>query len=274
MKNLLLRAIFGAIYVAVIVAGILCGPLPCLLLLFLLGALGVNEFLTVTTPLTGSRSAATDMLVRCLDCTGATLMIFTVWFNMFLPGVACWILYLAVRLCAQLWIRNENAVIALSLSLMSQLYVALPVALMSIVYRIGAPMLLLLFILVWVNDTFAFLTGCTLGRHKLWERISPKKSWEGFIGGAVFTIAAAMLAAWLMPQHYLSLPLMGALGLIVTIAATLGDLVESLIKRTLGVKDSGHLIPGHGGILDRIDSILLVVPASVVFLLLITFQFV
>lgn len=272
MKNLILRTLFGALYVAVIVAGVLCGPLYCLLLLFLLGALGVNEFLSITAPLTGSRSAATDMMLRCLDCTGAIVMIFSIWFNMFVPGVACWLIYLVVRLCAQLWISGENAITAVSLSLMSQLYVALPIALMGVVYRVGAPMLLLLFVLVWVNDTFAFLTGCTLGRHRLWERISPKKSWEGFIGGALFTMLAAMLAAWLMPQHYLSLPLMAVLGLIVTVAATLGDLVESLIKRTLGVKDSGHLIPGHGGLLDRIDSLLVVVPAATAFLLLLSYH--
>lgn len=268
MKNVAVRALFGAIYVGIIVFGVLYSPTMCLILLFLLGGLGVNEFLTITSPLTDSKSPATDMVLRSLDCAGALILIVTVWLNFYTPGVACWLVYLIVRLCLQLWITDRNAITSLALSLMSQLYIALPIALMSIPYRVSPAFLLLLFVLVWVNDTFAFITGCTLGRHRLWERVSPKKSWEGFLGGALFTVAASMGAAWLMPGLFLDLGHMCALGIVVTIAATLGDLIESMVKRTLGVKDSGHLIPGHGGILDRIDSLLLVIPASVVYLLL------
>lgn len=278
MKNIALRALSGGIYVAIIVAGILLGPVTCLLLLFVLGALGVNEFLTITGHETGAENPVATMrnnlLIRSLDCAGAMVLIMTVWFSP-LPltaGIACWILYLILRLCMQLWITDRNAITSLSLSLMSQLYVALPIALMGSVFHISPLLLLLLFVLVWINDTFAFLSGCTLGRHKLFERISPKKSWEGFVGGALFTVGASILAGWLLPTHFFSPLIMGGLGLVVTIAATLGDLIESMIKRTLGVKDSGTLIPGHGGILDRIDSLLLVIPASFVYFLLVFFN--
>ncbi len=270
MKNLALRAISGGLYVAIIVAGVLCGPISCILLLFILGALGVNEFLTITAPLTNpAADNRTPVVMRSLDCAGAMMLIISVWFYPFAAGFASWLLYLVLRLCVQLWVKGPNAITALSLSIMSQLYVALPVALMGFVFRINPLLLLLLFVLVWVNDTFAFLTGCTLGRHRLFERISPKKSWEGFIGGAVFTIAVSTLASWYLPGNHLGPWIMAGLGAMVTVAATLGDLVESLIKRTLGVKDSGNLIPGHGGILDRIDSLLLVIPASVIYLLII-----
>ncbi|MDE5901291.1 MAG: phosphatidate cytidylyltransferase [Muribaculaceae bacterium] len=275
MKNIAIRALSGGIYVALIVAGVLSGPTIFLVLLLLLGTLAVNEFLNLTHPIVSDKMSMTDVLLRVIDCFGAYSLIFIITMDSWSAfiGVFSFIAYMIVRLCAQLWIKGENALMSLSFSLMSQLYVALPISLMGAVYHICSPaMLLLLFVLVWVNDTFAFLTGCTLGRHRLFERISPKKSWEGFVGGAVFTIIAAILAATFMPQYFhMELWKMGILGLTVTTAATLGDLIESLIKRTLDVKDSGKLIPGHGGILDRIDSLLLVVPASLLILIIIAF---
>lgn len=281
---MLKRAIFGAVYVAIIIIGILCGPLVFLLLLLTLSTLGVNEFLnmTGTQPSDASPSEATvAMLLRSLDCIGAAVLVVTMWVNsLFLPGIVTFILYLLMRLTIQLWVRNVDALRSLSTSMMSQLYVALPIALMSIVYRLSPHLLLLLFILVWVNDTFAYLTGRRFGRRKLWERISPKKTFEGLWGGMAMTVIVAVVCGIFFsryPNIIYAEPLvytkilsskiaMGILGIVVSGAATLGDLVESLLKRTVGVKDSGAIIPGHGGILDRIDSILLVVPASLVYI--------
>ena len=275
-SNMLTRAIFGAIYVAVIVCGILCGPFVFLLLLLLLSTLAVNEFLTMTKPQPESPAeAATELLLRSLDCVGAALMIVTAWTGiLFMPGIVTYLLYIVFRLIIQLYVKSGNALTSLSLSLMSQLYVALPITLMTIVYRLSPHLLLLLFILVWVNDTFAYLTGMAFGRHKLWERISPKKTWEGFFGGALFTVLIAAACGWFFSGYFggLGIVALAITGLTVSIAGTYGDLIESLIKRTCGVKDSGHLIPGHGGILDRIDSILLVIPVSViVFYLLLSY---
>ena len=264
------RAIFGAAYVAVIVLGILCGPQIFLLLLLVLSTLAVNEFLNMTNPAGDTEAAATvGALLRSLDCVGAAVMIVTVWVNtLFLPGIVTYLLYVIMRLTIQLWVVDRNALQSLSTAMMSQLYIALPIALMSVVYRLSPHLLLLLFILVWVNDTFAYLTGRFLGRHKLWERISPKKTWEGFWGGMVMTMVVAALCAIFFGRWFggLGVLTVTVLGAVVSGAGTLGDLVESLLKRTVGVKDSGHLIPGHGGILDRIDSILLVIPASLVYL--------
>lgn len=264
------RAIFGAIYVAVIVFGILSGQFVFLLLLLLLSTLAVNEFNTMVSAKAETiNEAGIALLLRSLDCVGAAIMVVTLWTGMmFGPGIVTFILYIMMRLIVQLWVTTQNPLRSLSVSMMSQLYVTLPIGLMSVIYRLSPHVLLLLFILVWVNDTFAYLSGRMLGRHKLWERISPKKTWEGFWGGALMTMAVSALCAIFAGQYFagMSIPVMAGLGLTVAVIGTLGDLVESLLKRTVNVKDSGNLIPGHGGILDRIDSILLVTPAALIYL--------
>lgn len=272
---MLKRAIFGALYVALIIIGILCGPFVFLLLLLLLSTIGINEFLILTNPTPQNVTEATiALLQRSLDCVGGAVLVVTAWTGtLFLPGVITFIIYLILRLTIQLWIHGQDTIQALSTSMMAQLYVALPIALMNVAYRISPHFLLLLFILVWVNDTFAYLSGRAFGRHKLWERISPKKTWEGFWGGMVMTVVVSVLCSLIWRSYFGGLgPVpMGVLGAIVCIAATFGDLIESLIKRSVGVKDSGSLIPGHGGLLDRIDSILLVIPAAIVFTFFMTY---
>lgn len=124
--------------------------------------------------------------------------------------------------------------------------------------------ILALFILIWNNDTFAYLTGKSIGKRKLFERISPKKTIEGFIGGWVMTIVAALLINryWIEGSPFMWI----GFATIVSVFSTLGDLVESKFKRKAGVKDSGNIMPGHGGILDRLDSIIFVAP--IIYLLL------
>lgn len=127
-------------------------------------------------------------------------------------------------------------------------------------------MLLLVFVLLWANDTFAYLTGRLLGKHKLFERISPGKTIEGSIGGLVLTLAGVIVfshyADWLPTKVAVGM------GLIAVVFGTLGDLCESMLKRQAGVKDSGKLIPGHGGILDRFDSVLFTMPFMSIYLLM------
>lgn len=117
--------------------------------------------------------------------------------------------------------------------------------------------ILSIFIFVWCNDTFAYLTGRLLGKHKLFERISPKKTWEGFIGGIIFAVIAGILMAYFLQWSYAK---MITYALVVGVIGTAGDLVESMLKRSVDVKDSGTILPGHGGILDRFDAVLFVVP--------------
>lgn len=122
-----------------------------------------------------------------------------------------------------------------------------------------------LFILIWTNDTFAYIVGKSIGKHKLFERISPKKTIEGFIGGIVFAIFAGFLISKFLIQanpkfSQKSILIWCSIALIVGIMGTIGDLIESKFKRIAGVKDSGKIMPGHGGILDRLDSVIFVAP--------------
>ena len=114
------------------------------------------------------------------------------------------------------------------------------------------------FILLWANDTGAYLVGVSMGKHRLMERISPKKSWEGFLGGLIITI----VAAWFLSGWFGVVSGRGwiIISLIISLAGTYGDLIESMLKRSLGVKDSGSIMPGHGGFLDRFDSVILSFP--------------
>lgn len=153
------------------------------------------------------------------------------------------------------------------------IYTAFPFSIMNFYFLESASgedyrfLLLSIFIMIWVFDSFAYLVGVKIGKHKLFKSISPKKSWEGFFGGLVF----AVLTAYILSISLLNVNVFVLIGMaiIVSVAGTFGDLIESKIKRSSGLKDSGSIIPGHGGILDRFDSILLILPIISVFLILI-----
>lgn len=132
----------------------------------------------------------------------------------------------------------------------------------SLRIRFGVAWVILAFVVTWLNDTFAYFAGHAFGKHKLLERISPKKTWEGFLGGAVGSVTGALVVRALLPslQADLSLGTAAVVGAGGAVLGPLGDLAESMVKRAAGVKDSGRLIPGHGGLLDRIDALLFVSP--------------
>lgn len=270
MKNLLLRTITGAVYVAVIVAGICINNITFILLSCLLAVLATVEFVTMT----GQRS----WVMKAVDAIGSLLIVLTMSLGMLyfhfgmimFAGVMSYVMWLIFRIVMQLYSHDPAPLRSLATSLMTQLYIALPIGLMALIYDMATPsVLLIVFIMIWLNDAGAYLVGSAIGRHRLFERLSPKKSWEGFFGGMLFCIIAAVLLQWFYMGPHLGYPLVAGMGLgvIVPVFATWGDLAESMIKRSLNVKDSGHILPGHGGILDRIDSLLLVVPAVVVWLL-------
>ena len=178
-------------------------------------------------------------------------------------------------LIAELYLKQDDPIQDWAYTMLSQMYIALPFSLLNVLAFTanGSGMVafntllpLSVFVFLWVNDTGAYCVGSLLGRHKLFPRISPGKSWEGSIGGAVFVLAAAWAVSYFLDDVMLNLYEWLGLGLVVVIFGTWGDLVESLFKRTLGVKDSGSILPGHGGMLDRFDSSLLAIPAAVIYL--------
>lgn len=155
---------------------------------------------------------------------------------------------------------------------LSQVYAALPLALLNILATAGAGsessyfylIPISVFALVWCNDTGAFFVGCSIGRHKMFERVSPKKTWEGFAGGAIVAIAAAVIASKFFT--IMNVWEWAGMAAVVVISGTLGDLIESSMKREMQIKDSGNMLPGHGGILDRFDSTLLATPCVLLYL--------
>lgn len=198
---------------------------------------------------------------------------------LFLP----FIFTLIVIMVRELYFQKPSPINDWVQTLFPVIYIALPYALTSMLafdaqgpgtgYSPAVP--LTLFVFLWCNDVGAYCTGCTIGKHKLFERISPKKTWEGSIGGAVFTMVAAFLLHHFLPDWYSFMPVWVWIGmaLVVVVFGTWGDLIESLMKREMGIKDSGKILPGHGGMLDRFDSALLAIPATAVYLSLVGFYF-
>ena len=274
-SNFLQRAITGVIFVAVLVGCILGGPISFTILFALISALTINEFGNIVNRMEHMRMnkpisiLAGLFLFLCFGYIGVVPGANEI----FIPYLFL-ILYLFI---SELYKKQPNPLNNWAYAMMSQIYIALSFALLNVLaYHSSAtesvsqynPILpLSIFIFNWVNDTGAYCTGILFGKHRLFERISPKKSWEGSIGGAVFSIIAAIVLAHFFT--FLSTGVWIGLGLTVVVFGTWGDLTESLMKRTLGIKDSGNILPGHGGMLDRFDSTLMAVPAAVVYLYLV-----
>lgn len=274
-SNFLQRAITGVIFVAVLVGCILGGPISFTILFALISALTINEFENIV-----NRMEHTHMNKPISILAGLFLFLCFGYIGVvpganeiFIPYLFL-ILYLFI---SELYKKQPNPLNNWAYAMMSQIYIALSFALLNVLaYHSSAtesvsqynPILpLSIFIFNWVNDTGAYCTGMLFGKHRLFERISPKKSWEGSIGGAVFSIIAAIVLAHFFT--FLSTGVWIGLGLTVVVFGTWGDLTESLMKRTLGIKDSSNILPGHGGMLDRFDSTLMAVPAAVVYLYLV-----
>ena len=275
--TLIKRIFSGVIYIALIVTAILLldnSPVVYLVVFPLLIVLGIGELITMAKD-----DANQSWLVNIIDMLGGVGIFVALYLHYegtTTQSRALWLLpiaaYLLLRTIVQLYRPQQNAVHSLERSFLSLGYVALPVAMLNGIMSITAPRLLLgVFIFIWLYDTGAYCVGMLLGRHRLFERISPKKSWEGVIGGILLCIAGAYVTYHWFDEFFQvpNLTIWMGLSVVVAVFATFGDLVESLIKRTVGVKDSEHILPGHGGILDRIDILLLVAPAVLIYLMLI-----
>ena len=276
MKNFIVRTITGVIFVAAIVASFL-RPEAMVLLFSIVTGLTVWEF----TGLVNERPGVT---VNRFICTVAAVYFFyaMTYFCSDLYGGAAksvvfipYLVTVVYLLVAELYLKQEDPIEDWAYTMLSQMYIALPFSLLNVLAFTATPsgqvafntlLPLSVFVFLWVNDSGAYCVGSLIGRHKLFPRISPGKSWEGSIGGAVFVLAVAYAISYFLDGVMLTTIEWLGLGLVVVVFGTWGDLVESLFKRTLGIKDSGAILPGHGGMLDRFDSSLLAIPAAVVYL--------
>ena len=275
LKNMITRAITGTIFVVAVVVSFL-RPQAMIFLFALVTALSVWEF-------TGLVNNIKEVTINRFITTAAGTYLFIAFAGycseitpsaVFIPYLLT-IVYLFI---SELYTKAPNPINNWAYTMLSQLYIALPFSMINVVafrneggavvYDYLLP--LSIFIFLWTNDTGAYISGSLLGKHKLFPRVSPGKSWEGSIGGGLLVLAVAALVGHIANSneggHILSIPGWMGLGLVVVFFGTWGDLVESLFKRTIGIKDSGKILPGHGGMLDRFDSSLMAFPAAVVYL--------
>lgn len=283
MNNLITRTITGIVYVVVMVLGMM-RPDTIILLFALITGLTMWEYTGLVNDIDGVRVNRFISTIAGVYLVAAVALwrIGMVDFRVFLPYILT-IVYMFVE---ELYLKQKNPINDWAYTMLGQMYVALPFSLIFfLAFQIDAmnnasfEMLvpLCLFVFLWANDTGAYCTGSLLGRHKLFPRISPGKTWEGSVGGAVLVLIVAGAVGYLANKdmnnpHLLSIAEWMGLGLVVVVFGTWGDLVESLFKRTLGIKDSGNILPGHGGMLDRFDSSLLAIPAAVMYLYFITLK--
>lgn len=281
-NNFIQRAITGIIFVGVLIGCILGGPISFTLLFALITALTIHEFGNIV-------SKQPDVEINKPICMLAGVFLFFGFAYLgVMPGqteiLIPYLFLIIYLLVSELYLKKKNPLNNWAYAMMSQIYIALSFAMLNVLayHSIGNegelshyqvqynPILpLSIFIFTWINDTGAYCTGMLFGKHRLFERISPKKSWEGSIGGGIFSIIAAIVMAHYFP--FMPISIWIGLALTVVVFGTLGDLTESLLKRTIGIKDSGNILPGHGGMLDRFDSTLMAVPAAVVYLYIISF---
>lgn len=273
------RLVFGFLFVVVVIGSIIIGKLAASLMLLIVVMMASSEIVNLFP------HEQDKPLKNIVGCCSVMLYVFFVFLSGNLDSMESGIyiapIFFFVPLIIALFSKKHDYVSIVGASWLSMIFVALPCGIMTMFYNEelmgtdnGWVLLIFAYILIWVNDIFAYLTGSAIGRHKLCPRISPKKTIEGSVGGAVFT----MLFAYFINRFLLNVfffdnlisnveVLFLALGVVVF--GTFGDLTESMMKRHAGVKDSGNIIPGHGGILDRFDATFMAMPFVFIYLLLI-----
>ena len=271
MKNLIIRALTGIIFVVVLISAIYIHPIFFLILFCIITGLTLWEFGGLVKHYENAN------LQRAVNVLGGVYLFIATFVytngltdgKIFLP----YLLFIMLTMIAELYYKAPNPINNWAFTLFAQVYCAGSFSMLNFIgAEPGTPgvmsytplFIMAIFIFVWLDDTGAYLVGSLIGKHKLFERISPKKSWEGFFGGLILALASSQAFAWFAPE----INRMNWLGLAATVVlfGTWGDLIESLLKRTLGVKDSGNVLPGHGGMLDRFDSVMLAVPASYIYI--------
>ena len=285
LKNFLVRTASGAVLLLVVLGAAFAGPIGYGALLLLITGVGVWEFYSLARAkgsepqrilglvgalaltLGGVSALSEEYMCVSEDASGGGLLI----------AIICWLitaLSIMIVFVAEVFRNRPTPMHNIATTIMGIIYVALPMAVMSQIPAqlqqldlknpVWEPLYFLFYLfLVWGNDVFAYLFGITLGKHKLCERLSPKKSWEGFVGGISGSVAVGAIAAAVLDESYI---FWIGLAIVVALSSVVGDLIESMFKRDAGVKDSGNILPGHGGMLDRFDALIVSAPFAFVYI--------
>ena len=279
MNETLKRSISGAIYVILLLASILFSTNKNFDSFFILFGIfliiAVFEFcglvnINKTVPILFA-GATYFLTYRIANATKGEVLLYSIRYNQNIEKIVLFLVLLVSIKCL-LFLFNENQTTLNSFSKYVYLigYIILPFLLITKIPfgKVGynPKIIISIFILIWTNDTFAYIVGKSIGKRKLFEKVSPKKTIEGFVGGVVF----AVLASYIISKYYIEIVESNTFiwiitALIVSIFGTIGDLIESKFKRIAGVKDSGRIMPGHGGILDRLDSVIFATPIIFLF---------
>ncbi len=263
MTNFWQRAITGAVFVTVIVCAIIFKSWIFHTAFGLIGLVGLHEFYKLFKNAPSSPHLTFGLIFGFLIYSSGIVCIYYPEMTKSLIGFS--FMAFPVIAIAELYRKKKRPFENIAITLIGIIYMILPFLLLNyiIVFDFDTYTItefwpvLTIFILVWCSDTFAYLVGRQFGKRKLFERISPKKSWEGFFGGVIFSVLGGVVIAIFTESAIYEYVIYA---LLISSLGTIGDLIESMLKRSLGVKDSGNILPGHGGILDRFDAVLFVIP--------------
>ena len=296
LRNFIVRTLSGAVLLLVILAAMWAGVVGYLTLLLFITIMGAWEFYSLAKakgyePQRGLGVALSVVLYGCgaliacyshytaqyellNDYLSDDSVVFFVVFVLLL--VVIFVILLPLVFFVEVFRNRTTPIANVATTIAGVGYVAFPMAIMTFLPLILSSLcgdngvwkaiyFIFYLLLVWGNDVFAYLVGVTMGRHKMCVRLSPKKSWEGFFGGLFGSVVVGLLGAYFTDSSY---GMWLGLALVVSLSSVLGDLVESMFKRDAGVKDSGKIMPGHGGILDRFDALILSAPMAFIYLLI------
>lgn len=269
MKKLITRTITGIVLVLVMLTAILLSEYSFVALFLLILAAGINEFLCLFKQSEVKPNKFFSYLVSaCLFLLSFLIAKGTLEIKYLFALLPL----LIVIMAAELYRKKDKPIENIAVTIFCIAYLAVPLSLTNFLVfpeitggnAYTPKILIAIFALIWIHDSGAYLVGVSIGKHRLFERISPKKSWEGAIGGTLIAVGASYFIAGFIPEitliHWM------LLSVLVVVSATFGDLTESLFKRYFGIKDSSNILPGHGGVLDRFDSLFFVVPFVIMYL--------
>jgi len=247
--------------VAVLISATIYNPISLFILFFAVSNLALYEFYSITN----NDLIETNIVGGLIINSSIHILVFGTEYSLFPPSLLAGIIpVILVVISAELYRKKTLPFNGLAYMLLGNIYISTPFALVYPITINGTDnflpeLIVALLVLVWANDTGAYLSGMTFGRRRLFERISPKKSWEGAIGGTMASMGIGYIASTQIESvalhHWL------IIAFIVSVSANFGDLIESMLKRSIGVKDSGSMLPGHGGMLDRFDGVIFAIPA-------------